>query len=83
MFRNVVLKKDGKNQSDRSCKKNSEVLYRFKEETNILHTIKRRKVNWIGHILRRNVLLNILLKENLREDGCDGNARKKTYAATG
>jgi len=31
-----------------------EVLQRVKEERNILHTIKRRKANWIGHILRRN-----------------------------
>jgi hypothetical protein len=31
-----------------------EVLHRVKEERNILHTIKRRKANWIGHILRRN-----------------------------
>jgi replicative superfamily II helicase len=30
-----------------------EVLQRVKEERNILHVIKRR-VNWIGHILRRN-----------------------------
>ena len=37
--------------------KNAEVLDRFKEEMNILHTIKRRKVNWIGHILQRNCLL--------------------------
>jgi hypothetical protein len=29
----------------------------IKEERNILHAIKRRKVNWIGHILRRNCLL--------------------------
>jgi hypothetical protein len=29
---------------------NEEALYRVKEERNILHTIKRRKVNWIGHI---------------------------------
>jgi hypothetical protein len=28
-----------------------------KEERNIVHTIKRRKANWIGHILRRNCLL--------------------------
>jgi hypothetical protein len=27
-----------------------EVLQRVKEERNILHTIKRGKVNWIGHI---------------------------------
>jgi hypothetical protein len=24
-----------------------------KEERNILYTVKRRKANWIGHILRR------------------------------
>ncbi|GFG29807.1 hypothetical protein Cfor_00237 [Coptotermes formosanus] len=28
-----------------------------REEWNILHTVKRRKANWIGHILRRNCLL--------------------------
>ena len=27
-----------------------EVLHRVKEERNILHTIKRRKSNWIAHI---------------------------------
>jgi hypothetical protein len=27
------------------------------EERNILRTIKGRKANWIGHILRRNCLL--------------------------
>jgi hypothetical protein len=34
--------------------RNGEVLHGVKKETNILHTIKRRRVNWIGHILRRN-----------------------------
>jgi hypothetical protein len=37
--------------------RNEEVLHRVKEERNILHTIKRRKANSIGHILRRNCLL--------------------------
>jgi hypothetical protein len=37
--------------------RNEEVLHRVKEESNILHTIKRSKANWIGHILRRNCLL--------------------------
>jgi hypothetical protein len=43
--------------------RNKEVLHRVKEERNIVHTIKRRKINWIGHILRRNCVLNTLLKE--------------------
>ena len=29
----------------------NEVLHRVKEERNNLHTVQRRKVNWIGHIL--------------------------------
>jgi hypothetical protein len=37
--------------------RNEEVLHRVKKERNILHTIKRRKANWIGHILRRICLL--------------------------
>jgi len=34
-----------------------EVLHRVKEERNILYTVKRRKANWIGHILCRKCLL--------------------------
>jgi hypothetical protein len=33
-----------------------------KEERNIVHTIKRRKANWIGHVLRRNCLLKLVVK---------------------
>jgi hypothetical protein len=36
--------------------------YYVKEERNILHTVKRRKANWIGHILRRNWILNDVIK---------------------
>jgi hypothetical protein len=37
--------------------RDGEVLHRVREERNILRTVKRRKDNWIGHILRRNCLL--------------------------
>ena len=37
--------------------RNEEVLLRVSEQRNIIHTVKRRKVNWIGHILRRNCLV--------------------------
>jgi hypothetical protein len=43
--------------------RNEEVLHRVKEDRNILHTIKRRMANWIGHILLRNCVLKQLLKE--------------------
>jgi hypothetical protein len=36
-----------------------------KEERNIVHTIKRRKANWIGHILRRNCLLKHVFEGKL------------------
>ena len=37
--------------------RNEEVLLRVKEQRNILQEISKRKANWIGHILRRNCLL--------------------------
>jgi len=42
--------------------RNEEVLHRAKEERNILHTIKRKKGNWIGHILPRNCLLKHVIE---------------------
>ena len=36
---------------------NEELLHRVKKERNIVHRVNRRKVNWIGHILRGNCLL--------------------------
>jgi hypothetical protein len=41
------------------------LLHRVKEERNILHTIKRRKANWIGHILRKNCLLKHVIEGKL------------------
>jgi len=37
--------------------RNEEVLLGLKKERNILHEISKWKANWIGHILRRNCLL--------------------------
>jgi hypothetical protein len=45
--------------------RNEEVLHRVKEERNIVKTIKRRKANWIGHILRRNCLLKQVIEGKL------------------
>jgi len=49
------------------CVKNEEVLHTVKEERNILHTIKRRKANWIGHILRRNCLLKHVIEGKIED----------------
>ena len=56
-----MLEKDEEDQWDRSCEKLGE-LYGAKEERNIIHTAKRRKVNSIGHILRRNCLLKHVIE---------------------
>ena len=46
--------------------KNEEVLFRVNEQTNILHEIRKRKANWIGHILRRNCLLKQVIEEKIK-----------------
>jgi hypothetical protein len=58
----------------------NEVLHRVREERNILHTIKRRKANWIGHILHRNSLLKHMIEGKLEgrvEMGRRGRRRKQ------
>ena len=46
--------------------RNEEVLIRVNEQRNILHEIRRRKVNWIGHILRRNCLLKQVIEGQIK-----------------
>jgi HD superfamily phosphohydrolase len=51
--------------------RNEEVLLRVSEQSNILHEIKKRKVNWIGHIFRRNCLLKEVIEGNKGADRSD------------
>ena len=46
--------------------RNEDVLLRVKEQRNILHEIRKRKANWIGHILRRNCLLQRVTKGRIQ-----------------
>ena len=46
--------------------RNEEVLLRVSEQRNILHEIRRRKANWIGHILRRNCLLKQVIEGKIK-----------------
>jgi hypothetical protein len=46
--------------------RNEEVLFRVKEQRNILHEILKRKANWIGHILRRNCLLQPVIEGKIK-----------------
>jgi len=46
--------------------KNDEVLLRVKEQRNILHEISKRKANWIGHILRKNCLIQRVIEGKIK-----------------
>jgi len=58
-----------------------DVLLRVKEQRNILHEIRKRKVNWIGHILRRNCLLQRVtegkIQGGIEVTGRQGRRRRK------
>ena len=46
--------------------RNEEVLLRVNEQRNILHEIRKRKANWIGHILCRNCLLKEIIEGKIK-----------------
>ena len=46
--------------------RNEDVLLRVKEQRNILHEIRKRKANWISHILRRNCLLQRVIEGKIK-----------------
>jgi hypothetical protein len=55
-----------------------EVLQREKEERNVLLTVKRRKANWIGHILHRDSLLKHFIEGKTRKNRSERKTRKRT-----
>jgi hypothetical protein len=56
-------------------------LLRVKEQRNILHEIRKRKANWIGHILRRNCILQRVIEGKIQGwielTGIQGRRRRK------
>jgi hypothetical protein len=42
------------------------LLRRVKEQRNIRHEIRKRKANWIGHILSRNCLLKQVIEGKIK-----------------
>ena len=57
------------------------VLLRVKEQRKILHELSKRKANWVGHILRRNCLLQRVIegkiKGGIEVTGRRGRRRRK------
>jgi hypothetical protein len=70
LYRFVECFKNGIRNTDLSilCRyvRIEEVLLRVKQQRNILHEISKRKANWIGHILRRNCLLQQVIEEKIK-----------------
>jgi hypothetical protein len=56
---------------------NEAVIHRVKEERIILHTIRRREANWIGHISRRNCLLSHIIEGKIIATRRRGTRRKQ------
>jgi len=48
--------------------RNEEVLLRINEQRNILHETRKRKANWIDHILRRKYLLKQVIEGKIKEE---------------
>ena len=46
--------------------RNEEVLLGVNEQRNILHEIRKGKAIWIGHILRRNCLLQQVIEGKIK-----------------
>jgi hypothetical protein len=61
--------------------RNGYVLFRVKEQRNILHEIHKRKANWVGHVLRRNCLLQRVtegkIQGGIKVIGRQGRRRRK------
>jgi len=80
-FRNVMLEENLEDQWE-DYVRNKEVLVRVNEQRNtcILHEIRKRKANWIGHILRRNYLKQVIegkIKGDMEVARRRGRRRKK------
>jgi hypothetical protein len=61
----------GEDQLDRSCAKMKK-YHRVKEKRDVLRTTKRRKANWIGHILGRNCLTEHVIEGKRKVTGRRG-----------
>ena len=61
--------------------RNEEVVLQVNEQRNNLHAIRKRKANWIGHILYRNCLLKQVsegkIKGEIEVTRRQGRRRKK------
>jgi len=56
---------------------NEEVLSLVKEQRCLVHVIKQRQANWIGHVLRHDCLLKTVLEGKIEGKRTRGKPRRK------
>ena len=61
--------------------RNEEVLLRVKEQRNILREISKVKAKWIGHVLRRNCLLQRVIDGKIKGGERSDRKTRKTQEA--
>ena len=61
----MVMEKEGEDHLDRSCEKRRSFTQSQGGEEYPTYNNKKRKANWIGHILRRNCLLKYVIEGKL------------------
>jgi hypothetical protein len=57
--------------------RNEEEVHTTEKKRNILHTIKRRKAKWIGHILHTNCLLKHITEGKIEGTEVTGRQERK------
>jgi len=57
------------------------LLHGIQEERNILHAIKRRKTNWIAHILRSKHVIEGKMEQKIEVTGRRGRRSKQLLDA--
>ena len=57
--------------------KNKAALQRVKDGSNVPHTVQWRKANWVGHILRKNCLLDHVTEGKIEVKVGTGRRRRR------
>jgi hypothetical protein len=57
--------------------RNEEILLTVKEQRNIVHETSKREANWIGHMWRRNCILQQVFEGKIK-GGIEATGRRET-----
>jgi len=58
---------------------NKEVWSLVNEQRCLVHVVKQRQANWIGHVLRHDCLLKTVLEGKMEENGHEENQEERCW----